>query len=60
MKCERCLSLCGEVAEFRVCTEIINIKVCRGCADEARSLGLAVTPLSEPADREEVNHQDAA
>jgi hypothetical protein len=47
MKCERCLSLCGEIAEYRVRTDVMDIKVCWRCADEARAIGLAVAPLNE-------------
>jgi hypothetical protein len=50
MICERCLSLCGEVAEARVQSEIINVKVCRRCADVARNLGLKVTALNKSPD----------
>jgi len=47
MKCERCLSLCGEIAEYRVRTDVMDIKVCRRCADEARAIGLVATPINE-------------
>jgi len=60
MKCERCLSPNGEVAEYRVCTEEINLQVCRKCANEARRVGLIATPLKEPRDRRPINHKDAA
>ena len=36
MKCQRCLS--GEEASCRVRSEVIDMKVCAVCADEARSL----------------------
>jgi len=45
MKCERCLSTAGEYAEFRVRTDIIDLKICRHCALEARALGLVIEPL---------------
>lgn len=51
MKCERCLR--GEEAKFRVRSDIIDMKVCAACADEARKLGIAVEVL----DREEKNNQ---
>lgn len=60
MKCERCLSPYGEVAKYRVCSEEIDLKVCRKCANEARAVGLVATRLKEPADRRPVNHKDAA
>jgi len=48
------LSAHGEVAEYRVRTEVIDDKVCGKCADQARAIGLAVTPLSE----EEIHSSD--
>jgi len=47
MKCDRCLSAHGGVAEFRVRTDVIDDKVCSRCADEARAIGLSVTKLDE-------------
>jgi hypothetical protein len=44
MKCERCWR--GEEAKFRVHTDIIDIRVCAACADEARELGIAVDVLN--------------
>jgi hypothetical protein len=44
MKCERCLSMDGKNAEFRVRSDVIDLKVCPRCASEARALGLAVEP----------------
>jgi hypothetical protein len=35
----------GEEAVFRVRSEIIDLKVCCQCAEEARNLGLQVEPL---------------
>lgn len=44
MKCQRCL--CGEEeATCRVRSDVIDMKVCAACADEARRLGLAVEVL---------------
>ena len=60
MKCERCESPHGEVAEYRVCTEEMNLKVCFKCAVEARALGLVATPLNQPLDRRPINHSDTA
>ena len=45
MKYERCFSPAGEYAEFRVRTDIIDLKICGHCALEARALGLVVEPL---------------
>jgi hypothetical protein len=47
MKCERCLSTDGKNVEFRVRSDIIDLKVCPRCAGEARALGLAVEPCTE-------------
>ena len=40
MKCERCES--DKEAEFRVISDVLDIKVCADCAGEARSLGMSV------------------
>jgi hypothetical protein len=43
MKCERC---CGrEEATYRVRSDVIDMKVCAACADEARRLRIAVEIL---------------
>jgi hypothetical protein len=44
MKCERCWR--GDEAKFRVHTDIIDMKVCAACADQARTLGIAVDVLN--------------
>jgi hypothetical protein len=44
MKCQRCLRD-GAQAIYRVFTEMINLKVCAACAEEARQLGINVEPL---------------
>jgi hypothetical protein len=43
MKCKRCVS--GEEAKYRVYTELMEMKVCAACADEARRIGIAVEVL---------------
>ena len=43
MKCQRCLS--GQEATYRVRSDVIDMKVCAACADEARRLGVAVEVL---------------
>ena len=43
MKCQRCFR--GEEAKYRVYTDIIDMKVCVACAEEARELGIAVEVL---------------
>ena len=43
MKCQRCCR--REEATYRVRSDLIDMKVCAGCADEARRLGIAVDVL---------------
>lgn len=43
MKCQRCLK--DAEATCRVYTDVIDMKVCSVCADEARRLGIAVEAL---------------
>jgi hypothetical protein len=43
MKCDRCPD--DNEATYRVFTDIIDMKVCSACADEARRLGIAVQSL---------------
>src|SRR4030095_2739049 len=45
MECQRCLL--GKEAKYRVYTDLIDMKVCETCADEARRLGIAVEPLDD-------------
>ena len=45
MECQRCLL--GKEAKYRVSTDLIDMKVCEICADEARRLGIAVEPLDD-------------
>jgi hypothetical protein len=52
MKCERCSR--GEEAKYRVHSDVLDIKVCAACAEEARKLGIAVEVLDR---REEKNNQ---
>ncbi len=47
MNCERCNSLWNCEAAFRIRTDILDLRVCRQCAKEARALGLLVEPLSD-------------
>jgi hypothetical protein len=39
--------LTGTEAKYRVYTDIIDMKVCAACADEARKLGIAVKILDD-------------
>jgi len=43
MKCQRCER--GKEAEFRVISDILDIKVCADCAGEARKIGLSLEIL---------------
>lgn len=43
MECQRCLT--GKEAKYRVYTDLIDVKVCEACADEARRLGITVEVL---------------
>jgi hypothetical protein len=43
MKCQRCCR--REEATYHVRSDIIDMKVCAACAEEARRLGLAVEIL---------------
>ena len=45
MECQRCLL--GKEAKYRVYTDLIDMKVCETCADEARRLGIAVEALDD-------------
>ena len=40
MKCKRCES--DKEAEFRVISDVLDIKVCADCAQEARKIGLSL------------------
>ena len=40
MKCQRCES--GKEAEFRVVSDILNIKVCADCARETQEIGMSL------------------
>jgi hypothetical protein len=43
MECQRCST--GKEAKYRVYSDVIDMKVCAACADEARRLGIAVEAL---------------
>ena len=49
MDCQRCLT--GKEAKYRVYTDIIDMKVCAACADEARRLGIAVEVLDSAEEK---------
>ena len=43
MKCRRCLR--GEEATHRVYTDVMDVKVCAACAEEARELRIGIEVL---------------
>lgn len=45
MTCQRCDSMWGDEATFRITTEILDMEVCEKCAQEALKLGLLAEPL---------------
>jgi len=45
MECQRCFT--GKEARYRVYTDIIDMKVCEVCADDARKLGIAAELLDD-------------
>ena len=47
MNCERCSSMRGGEAVFRIRSDVLNLNVCGQCAKEAGDLGLLVEPLSD-------------
>jgi hypothetical protein len=46
--CERCFS--GEEALYHVYSDVIHVRVCKRCAEEARRLGLRVEPINSSKD----------
>jgi hypothetical protein len=60
MKCQQCLSRRGELAEYRVFSDIINVEVCLKCAEKAREFGLKTTSLNEGSDQQENDLEHAA
>jgi hypothetical protein len=51
MKCQRCPR--GEDATFRVVTDLIDMRVCTACAEEARRLGIPVHVLNGEAQKKD-------
>jgi hypothetical protein len=43
MRCQRCVK--AEEARYRAVTDLMDIQVCHACAEEARSIGIRVSPL---------------
>lgn len=43
MKCQRCIG--DEEVRYRAYSDVLNVKVCVSCAEEARKLGIAVETL---------------
>jgi hypothetical protein len=46
MTCQRCDSMWGDEATFRIRTEMLDMKVCGKCAKEALTLGLFTERIS--------------
>ena len=47
VKCERCIN--GDEAMYVVSSDVIHMRVCAACAEEARKLGLTVTTRERPS-----------
>jgi hypothetical protein len=47
--CERCIS--GDEAMYVVSSDVIHMRVCAACAEEARKLGLTVTARRKVRER---------
>jgi len=60
MNCERCYSMWGEGATFRIRSDILNLKVCGQCAEEASDLQLTVDPLMNVTDHADSKGERAA
>jgi hypothetical protein len=54
--CERCIS--GDEATYVVSSDVIHMRVCAACAEEARKLGLRVT--TAPRVRERLTARSAS
>lgn len=52
LMCERCIG--GDEALYLVTSDVINIRVCAACAEEARKLGLTVASRQEVPERSAV------
>jgi hypothetical protein len=55
MKCQRCWRI--EAVPYRVRSDLIDVKVCAACAEEARRLGITVEVLdfSERKERRQIS-----
>jgi protein-arginine kinase activator protein McsA len=47
MNCQRCSSTRGGLAVAQIRGEILNLKICGSCAQEAADWGLRVEPLQD-------------
>jgi protein-arginine kinase activator protein McsA len=54
MKCERCFE---RAAEYRVSSDVLDMKVCSNCAAEARPLKLAVQLLHPDKTRSDTGNR---
>lgn len=48
MTCQRCHTLRGDPALFRIRSEVIDLTVCASCAQEALDLDLICQPIETP------------
>ena len=49
MECQRCSR--GKAAQYRVYSDMIDMKVCAACADKALRLGITVEVLDDSEER---------
>ena len=59
MKCQRCGN--DKEAEFRVVSDILDIKVCADCAEEARKIGLPleIVEIDKPKNERAASNAEA-
>ncbi len=58
MKCQRCEN--DKEAEFRVVSDVMDIKVCADCAGEARRLGMSLKVVEINKAKSEQSMSNAA
>jgi hypothetical protein len=60
MNCERCNSMWGDKAAFRIQSDILNLSVCGRCAKEASDLDITVEPFMNVTEHADSNGERAA
>jgi hypothetical protein len=60
MNCERCNSMWGDAAAFRIRSDILNLMVCGRCAKEASDLAVTVEPLMNVTEHADFKGERAA